>query len=940
MRKINLISILSISLLFLFVSSYGQKPIDINAPFPIDTAVRIGKLPNGMTYYVKQNAYPKNRAELNLVVNAGSVFENDEQQGLAHFCEHMAFNGTKNFPKNQLVNYLESLGMKFGPEVNAYTSFDETFYGIKVPLDSAKFLEKGLQVLVDWGSLISFEPTEIDKERGVIHEEWRIGRGAQDRMMRKSFPAMFYNSKYAERLPIGKIEIIDNFKHEVITKFYKDWYRPELMAVIVVGDFDVNVVEAKVKEMFSQIPKSAVKVEKQVFEIPDHDKTLVSIATDAEAQYSMIELFYKHPMFKMKTIGDYKKSIAHSLYNNMINKRLAELTLQPDPPFMQGFAAYSSFLGPKDVYMSIAVAGNDKLNKSLETLLIENERVKRFGFTATELEREKKAVMKDMEKAFNERNKRESESFVNEYHQNFAMAESPIPGIEFEYELYKKFVPEITLTEINQLAAQWITDKNRVIVVNAPEKEGVKIPTEEEILKVVENVKTAKIDAYVDKVSNKPLVGEMPTPAKIEKKGKNKELGTTEWSFANGVKVVIKSTDFKDDEIKMTAFSMGGTSNLQQKDDISGQIATDVIMESGISEFDKTTLDKMLSDKVVSVEPYIGELSEGFNGSSSIKDFETMLQLVYLYFTKPRVDESAFSSYIDRMKGSLENKLSSPEALWRDTITAVMSSYHPRRRPMSAQLLNEANLKRIDYIFKQRFGDPGSFTFYFVGNVNEEKVKPLIEKYLGGLPLVTRTETYKDLGIKYPQGIVKKEVVKGTDKTMIYMGFTGAFNYTIKDKIELDAVCKVLSTKLLEVVREDKSGVYTIGAYPSSSHYPTSQFNITVFFSSAPERIEELTEAIFVEIEKLQKDGPSEIDLNKVKEKEQRELETSLRENDYWLKSLKNIGYDKFEAAEFLKYGEYSKALSNESIKQAAKKYFSRNNYTRLVLKPEKVSVK
>jgi len=865
------------------------------------------------------------------------VLEDEDQQGLAHFCEHMAFNGTRNYPKHELINYLESLGMKFGPEVNAYTSFDETVYGIKVPTDSAEYLDKGLLVLYDWAYQVSFEDDEIEAERGVIHEEWRMGQGAMDRMQRKMLSTLFYGSKYAERLPIGLMSVVDSCPHDVLRRFYSDWYRPDLQAVILVGDFNADDVEAKVKQLFGKIPAKDSPRLREVIEIPDHEQTLVSIATDPESPIGMVYVVYKHPLKSTTTVGDYREDIIAGLYNQMINKRLQELTLLENPPFAQGASMYTSFLGPKSVYMSIGVAQNNDIGKALEAVTIENVRVQQFGFTATELEREKAAMLKEVEKQYNERAKQKSEDLAQEYQRNFLPPYEPVPGIEKEFELYKQLLPTITLDDINNFAKTLVTKNNTVISVMMPEKDGVVIPTEEQILEVYNKSLNAQVSPYIDKVSDKPLLAELPPKGKVAKKAKNKDLGYEVWTLSNGAKVVIKQTDFKEDEIRFHAQSWGGASLYEQDADISADIAADVAIESGLGDFDKTELDKYLSGKNVYLTPSISELSESLNGSCSVNDFETLLQMIHVSFTKPRVTESAFNSYINKQKGLLANAMLDPQSAWSDTLQTTRANNHPRRRALTPANLDEANFKMAQKIVKQRFGDPSNFTFYFVGNIDPKSSKELIEKYIGSLPTVTRNESYKDMGIRAPQGKVEKTVYKGKDnKCMVVMDYNGTMNYNAKNKIELNALCSILSTKLLEEIREKESGVYTIGAYPQVQKHPVPRYDIVIFFSCDPARLEELTTKVIAEIDKLKNNGPAEADLLKSQEKLRREYETNSRENSYWIGKLSEIECGDLSVEEFKNFNNYVNQISQESLKTIANTYFNYNNYIKVVLKAEK----
>lgn len=930
--------ILSFFLLLSAVMLSAQSNFDLKSAIPQDPKVSKGVLPNGMTYYVRANENPKNRAELFLVVKAGSIDEDDDQQGLAHFCEHMSFNGTKNFPKHELIRYFESIGMEFGPEINAYTSFDETVYMLKVPLDSSVYMEKGLQVLYDWACQNTDSDEEINNERGIIHEEYRGGRDANYRMQMKWMPVFLHNSKYAERIPIGKMEIVDNCPPEALRRFRADWYRPDLQAVVVVGDFDQQKMVEKVKQKFSQIPAQKNPRPKKFYDIPDHKETLTSIVTDKEAQYPITYMLYKHPLEKSKTLGDYRETIKESLYNGMINNRLSEKLQQPEPPFLMAQTSYSELFGPKSVYASIAVANNGKIDSGLKAVLIENERVRRFGFTESELERQKTAVLNNIEKAYNERSNQKSINHAEEYKRNFLLTEEPFPGIENEFEYFKAFLPGITVAEINELAAKWITDENRVVVVAAPEIEGSKIPVESEILAVLDEVKKMDIEPYKDAVTNVPLVEYEPVGSKVKSEKKLEKVDAVEWVLENGATVVYKTTDFKDDEILFSAWSLGGNSLYTVKDDISAELATDVLSMSGIAGFDKITLDKMLTGKVFSLSPGISEIRESFSGSSSVKDVESMLQMLYLYFTEPRFDAKSYQSLMTRYAGILENKAASPESAFQDTLSVTMANYHERARPMTKERLQEADFKRIQQIAKERFKNGADFKFFFVGNIDPVKFKPLIEKYIGGIPSMTEKENWIDLGIEKPNGIVEKVVKKGQeDKSEQYIVFHGDFDYSGQNQVQLDAVGKILSTRLLEVIREDKSSVYSIGAYPSSSKYPDAEYSITVVYGTSPQKLEELKKTVFDIISEYKKNGPSADELAKAQEKMYREREVALRENGFWMGILSNTYF--LKNGDFSEYGNYNELVKNLTVKSTQKAfgdYFNFKNYVSVALAPEK----
>ncbi len=922
----------------LLISSIGlsQQNIDLQSKIPVDPKVSRGVLENGMTYYVRANNEPQNRAELMLVVKAGSIDEDADQSGLAHFAEHMAFNGTKNFPKNELVNYFESIGMQFGPEINAYTSFDETVYMLKVPLDSALYLEKGLQVLYDWASQITDSDEEIEKERGVIREEWRRGRNANFRMQQQWLPVFLHESKYAERLPIGEIDIIDNAPPEALRRYRNDWYRPDLQAVIVVGDFDQEAMVQMVREKFSQIPPAENPRKKEYFGIPPHKETLVSIATDAEAQYPVAFVFHKHPLEISKTVEDYRKTIIHSLYNTMINSRLAELTQQAEPPFIAGQSSFSEMFGPISVFQSAAISHPGKIEEGLTAVLLENERVRKYGFTETELERNKKSLLNYIEKAYKEREKQKSIQYAEEYKRNFLMTQEPIPGIEKEYEYFQAFLPNITLEELNRLADEWVTKENRVVVVTAPEVEGMKVPTEEEIISLLEKVEQMEVEPYDDTVADIPLISEEPWSSPVVEEKNIEMVDAVEWTLQNGAKVVVKPTPFKEDEIIFSAWSPGGTSLYDNKDALSADLSATIMSMSGISQFDNITLDKMLSDKVFSLSPYVSELREGFSGNSSVKDVETMLQMIYLYFTEPRFDETSFQSYMMRMAGMLQNRSASPDAALQDTLSVVLADYNPRVRPMTVELLKEAEFDKVEAIARERFKNAADFTFFFVGTIDTTQLKPLVEKYIGGIPYSDDNESWRNLGINPPKGVVAKRVKKGQEpRSTQYIVFHGDFEYTNENAIVIDAMGRILSTRLLEEIREERSGVYSIGARPSSSKFPDEEYSVTISYGTDPDKLEELKQAVFDEIQDFIQNGPSEEELAKAKEQMLRERELALRENRFWLNVLSNTYY--LKDGDFSEFGRFNKLVSDlttESVKNAFTKYFDFKNYVSVALEP------
>lgn len=899
-----------------------------DAPVRLDPNVRYGQLENGLTYYIRHNGMPEQRAEFYLVLDAGAILEDDAQDGLAHFCEHMCFNGTKNFEKHEIINYLQSIGMKFGPEINAFTSHDVTTYMLqKVPTTDQANVDTALLILYDWACNVSFEDEEIDKERGVIHEEWRTRRGAQFRMMTRTDKVLYQGSKYAERDVIGDIDIIDNADYEELRRFYRDWYRPDLQAMIAVGDFDVDEMEAHIRELFGQIPLREAPRERELFEVPGHEETLVAIETDPEAQYNFIQVYWKHDPDDSRDMEYYRDGVVRQLYSMMLNNRLQELTLQDDPPFMFSVSMYNNLVRTKDAYISFAVTSNEKIMDALDALLTENERVKLHGFNLSELERARTDYLSQVEKQYRERDKMESGDYVWQYYSHF-LQDEPVPGIEFDYLFAQAVVPGIALDEMNSLAPEWITDKNRVIIITGPESEGVHMPSKEEVLALVDSLPQKEILPYIDRVSDDPLVAEIPQPGTIEKKKKDKKMGTVSWELSNGVKVVIKPTDFKDDEILMSAYSYGGTSLYDLKDLMSAENSVGVIGMSGLAGFDDIELKKKLSGTIAGVYPYINETSEGFEGSCIPKDLETMLQLVYLYFTSPRQDETAFNAYLKLYDGILTNRANNPSSALQDTVLVTMASYNPRVRPMTAELLDEINFKKLHYIFRERFGDPGNFTFYFVGNIDMDKAEPLILTYLGGLPKVKRPETWKDNNIRPPAERIEKTVIRDMEvpKGTVNINFTSVYDYdNPMDRMALSALCDILDVRYTETIREEQGGTYGVGVYASQVHYPWEHYNVRISFDCDPDNVDKLKGIAYEEINRLIQEGPKAKDLQGVKENLLKSRAEQLERNEFWLNSLEDIDYHQKEVKDFFKYEDMVNSMTIESLKDAAGRFFGVN---------------
>jgi len=921
------------------VSQTPQQMPALDQPMPVDSRITMGKFPNGLRYYILANKKPEKRAELRLVVKAGSVLEDDDQRGLAHFVEHMAFNGTKNFPKHELVAFIESLGMRFGADLNAYTSFNETVYMLQVPTDKAGAMERAFQVLEDWAHNVTFEPAEIDKERGVVMEEWRLSRGAGSRTIEKLFPVVFKGSRYAERLPIGKPEIIQNAKPERLVQFYKDWYRPDLMAVVAVGDFDKAAIEKLIKAHFGSLPAATNPRPRTDHDVPDRVETAFLVNTDKEIPNTSIELNTLLPAREEGTVGVYRQGTVDRLFSGMLNARLAEITQKPDAPFLFGFTGRGNFLArSKDIAFLSALVKDDGVERGLRALLTEAERVARFGFTEAELARQKASVLRGYEQATIEKENTLSAAKAAEYIRNFLQGET-LPSIEDEYDLHKRFLPGITLAEINKLAREWFpaSEKNRLVVLTAPDKPGVTLPDQTKLAAIIKEPPSTDLKAYTETLASAALLESVPSPGKVTNVTKNEKAGLTMWELSNGVKVVLKPTTFQADEILFRASSPGGTSLASDADFVAASTATQVITAGGLGKFNAIDLGKMLTGKVAGANAYISELEEGLNGHSSRKDLETMFQLIYLRFTQPRPDPQAFAAQANQMKTLLANQSVVPEFAFYEALTKALYGDHPRRQRPTAATIDKWDLDKSLAFYKDRFADASDFTFYFVGSFDEATMKPLIERYLGSLPSIKRKETWKDVGVKPPTGVIEKRIEKGIEpKSLSSIVFTGPFVFDQDRRVALRSMAEILEMRLLQQLREELGGTYGVNVNDAHQKYPKPEYSISIQFGSAPDRTEDLIKRVFEEIEKLKKDGPTEKELTDQKEKLLREFETSSKQNRYLLNQIALRFYHGEDPAGIWLLPEFYKKLDAVAIKEAAKSYLNTSSYVKVSLFPEK----
>ena len=906
-------------------------------PMPVDAAITQGTLPNGLRYYVRSNKKPEKRAELRLVVKAGSILEEDDQQGLAHVAEHMAFNGTKNFPKHEVVSFLESLGMRFGADINASTSFDETIYMLTVPTDRPGVLERALLILDDWARNVTFDPAEIDKERGVVMEEWRLRRGAGARMQDRILPILLKGSRYAERLPIGKTEVLQNFKHDRLKQFYADWYRPDLMAVVAVGDFDQAAVERLVKAQFASMPKPATPRPRPTYDVPDRSGTAYAIVTDRELTTTSVSVEHLLPTRPYGTVGVYRQRLVDRLFGSMLSARLAELAQKPEAPFVSAFAGRGAFIGrTKDSASLGALVKDGGVERGLAAVLDEAHRVARFGFTASELDRQRQTILRARERALAEKDNVQAASRANEYVRNFLNGET-LPSMDDEYALVARFVPEITLDEVNRMAKDWFPETGRLVIVSAPDKAGITVPDEAALAAVLKDAPGRELTAYVDRVASTVLMETPPTPATIVKETTKEAIGITEWELSNGARVVFKPTTFRQDEIVFRAVSPGGHSLASDADFIPASTATAAVTAGGLGTLSSADLRRVLTGKIATASPFIGELEEGMSGTASPKDVETLFQLIHMRFTQPRADPTIFSAQTAQMKTLMANQSNTPAHAFSVALAEIVGQNHPRRRVPTAATIDEWNLEKSMAFYKDRFADASDFTFVFVGNLDLAVVKPLVERYIASLPSIRRKETWKDVGHRMPTGVITKSVAKGIEpKSQAAILFTGPFDYTPEQRVAFNAMTHILQTRLLETIREELGGTYSISASPGFSRYPVSTYTISIGFGADPARLDDLIARVHKEIERFRTEGPTEKQVSDEREALLRSFETSSKSNGFLVGQLTAAYQHNEDPAAIWAAPDRYRKIDAAMIHQAAKKYLGGENRVQVTLVPEK----
>ena len=933
--------LLFIAAVFCALAVFAQKgDLNLNDPIKTDPNVVIGKLDNGLTYYIRKNSYPKDRVEFRLAVNAGSNQENDNQQGLAHFTEHMAFNGIEGFPSNSVVDHLRSKGVVFGADLNAYTSFDETVYMIPMPLDDPGNIDLGLKILRGWAAGLLYDNKEIDEERGVIIEEYRLGLGADDRMRKEYWPVLMAGSRYADRMPIGKLDILQTFEYQVIKDFYHDWYRPDLQAVIVVGDIDVKVVEEKIKTMFGNIPAKQNPRKKETYGIAPNKEPLVAVCTDKEATGSQVELIRKHKHAPMKTIGDFRQQLCIDLYNAMFDARLEEMTQDPKCPFIGASAGYGDFIGNTDAYAAMAMAKENHIPDALRVLLQEDYRVLKYGFLQTEFDRAKEELLERYEKASKEADKTESARFAVQYINNF-LRHDPIPGAKRENTYAKKLMEGITLEEVNALAKNWVTEDNMVAIITAPDKEGVSVPSKDEILNILKDKSLANVQPYVDTYKDQEILEkENLKPGKITSVEKIDAVGAEKWTLSNGITVYLKKTDYKNDEILFSASSKGGKSLYPAKDLASADFAADIIDRGGIAGLDYNSLMKKMKGKNVGVSPDINLLTEGFSGSSSPKDLEFFFQYLNAFFTNPRIDENAFQLVMDDTKEQLKMITAQPMYQFLGKLLDAAYNNDPYMKQvftMDDDYLAQVNFNRAVQIYKERFANPADFNFYFVGNYDEKVMKEYVELYLGSMKTEPNKKENYNLNVLKPRPdkASTQTVYAGTEEQgWMGMIISNPIDWNYRNSIIADMVGEALDIQFVRIVREKMGDVYSPMVQMGASKLPRPEMTLMILLGCDPVKTDKLADASLKILNDFKKKGPDNKTMELIKKQMLSTRAKNIQTNRFWLSYISNKVNQGEELIAPSEYDNIVNSITKKDMVDFMKKYFKPEIYTRADMHP------
>lgn len=934
-RRFAFLSILFLVLTSLLTARAQSEDILVGDVIVNDPEVRTGVLSNGLRYYVRANAKPGGMAELRLVVRAGSVLEDEDQRGLAHFLEHMLFNGTERFPANELVDVLESFGMEFGPEINAYTTFDKTVYQLTVKTDDEDQFLLGLDVLEEWAFKATLSEEEFEKERGVVLEEWRGGRGAQSRMLDETYPVLFKGSRYAERRPIGETEVIQNAPVEALRRFYDDWYRPDLMAVIAVGDFNPDDTVRLIEGRFGRHQGPENPRPRPDYPIPGHDETLVKVVHDPEATRTSVQVYVKYDSLKSRFRLDIKRELAEQLFFVMFNQRMTEIKRSEKPPFLFGYGFTTSYTEQTSLGGLAAAVSEDGVLKGLEALLSEAERVQAYGFLDSELDRAKRDVYSFFENYWKQQNDLESSAFIQSLLDAFVKDET-YPSIDWQWETVQDLLPEITLEEVGAISDLLLSDENRVVIVNGPSVPAITSLTEEEILAVLYKVESSPLEPWNDETVSGPLVPEPPRPGRIVSRTSIPDTGVELWTLSNGAIVMLKETELKSEEILFQAFSHGGYSHAEDEDLISAQFSTDAVNEGGLGGFSADDLRKTLSGRNLSLNPYIQDTYEGFSGSATPADLETMLQLLYLHQSALRRDDTAWNSFLVRTGESLKNRDSSPMNLYSDLLWETLYDGHFRSLPLTLDRLSEANLDRALEIFSERFSDASDFTYVFVGDFDSDELEPLVKRWIGGQQTGISGEDWIDRGMRNVEGVREVSLEAGSEPlSVVTQVWTGEWDGSFTERYRIQSLASALEMQFTRSIREESGGTYTVGVYPQLNVAPVNDYRFIIRFSCAPDRVEELVEQVRTVIDEWRSNPPEEKFAADVTASQHRSLSENMERNAWWLGQIVFAVATDIDPEDLMDRKALYDSLSPEVLSETAQRYLDDGNYVQVVLYPE-----
>jgi zinc protease len=939
MKSFRILLFLAVSIFFT-AGTYAQT--DLNKPAPMDPEIRMGKLQNGLTYFIRKNKEPEKRASFYIIQNVGAILENDDQNGLAHFLEHMSFNGTQNFPGKGILNGLEKHGVAFGYNINAYTSYDETVYNLSnVPSDKPELVDTCLLILHDWSHYLTLDDKEIDLERGVIAEEWRTGEDASSRMFNRIIiPVVLKDSKYAIRDVIGDPEIVKSFAYNTLRDYYHKWYRPDLQAIAVMGDIDVDQVESRIKDLFSKIPAAENPAERYFPDVPYHKDTYYVLATDKEApqnSVSVISLFKNIPR-EERNLKYLRDTYIISLMNSMMSVRINELLQKPNPPFVSGSVYAGNYIPRKyDAFSITATARKNEEAVALEAIYTEAQRAKTFGFGKAELDRAKARNLSNLENTFKQKDKISNDTYASWVTQYFLTGE-PATSADFDLEFFKQVMDGITAEEITSKFRELMTDENRTIVVQGLDADDTKHLSETEARDIIQKVSKATLTPYEDKVTGTSLVSEEPKGSSVIKTVALPQFDAVEWTLANNVKVVYRKADYEKDNILLSGFSFGGLSKLDNELVLPGALMPSLIGMYGAGDYDNITLQKMLSGKKATVALSLGEVTENISGSATPKDFETMMQLLYLKLAKPRFDQQAHNSIIGRYAAMIASQEKNPEKIKSDSVSLITSGYNPRTIILTKENISKITLEQIQKIFNDRFNGADEFTFFIVGNIDKEVVLPMVEKYIGSLPVSNRKETWIDRKVNQPKGKITKEISMPLTipKSTVFISLSTDMKYNPYNYLGLQVIQGILDLVYTEKVREDQGGTYGVQIGISGVKRPEQKAEGTITFDCNPVRANDLKAIIYQQIDSLVQEGPSKVNLDKTVNNLLKNREENKMHNSYWVSTLSRYYNYGINSNDPKNYENILKSFTVKDIQKLAGKVFKKADVVDLIFKPDK----